>query len=238
MQGTPPHPPALSSPDRLATGASPCVSANLSRCRRFRCMRLCGLNDAIRRIRADDCDRRDRRHRRVPFRPARHVAEQRVGGDRGADREPRSATPGAGARADAERQRRERCIARRVTSRFAASAKPGSSSRRSIRRSERSSTTSTSAASQRSARLYDVRQIEVFRGPQGTLYGANALAGLVNVTTRRSDEGAGDGCHDRRRRLRHAQARRLCLRPVARFAGRSPGGTAVPTATVTCTTTS
>lgn len=31
--------------------------------------------------------------------------------------------------------------------------------------------------------LYDVRQIEVFRGPQGTLYGANALAGLVNVTT-------------------------------------------------------
>lgn len=31
--------------------------------------------------------------------------------------------------------------------------------------------------------LYDVKQIEVFRGPQGTLYGANALAGLVNVTT-------------------------------------------------------
>lgn len=34
------------------------------------------------------------------------------------------------------------------------------------------------------ATLFDVEQIEVFRGPQGTRYGANALAGLVNVKTR------------------------------------------------------
>ncbi len=34
------------------------------------------------------------------------------------------------------------------------------------------------------ATLFDVEQVEVLRGPQGTRYGANALAGLVNVVTR------------------------------------------------------
>ena len=38
------------------------------------------------------------------------------------------------------------------------------------------------------ATLMDVKQVEVLRGPQGTRYGANALAGLINVMTNDPDD--------------------------------------------------
>ncbi len=33
------------------------------------------------------------------------------------------------------------------------------------------------------ASLYDINQVEIFRGPQGTKFGASALAGVINITT-------------------------------------------------------
>jgi outer membrane receptor protein involved in Fe transport len=39
--------------------------------------------------------------------------------------------------------------------------------------------------------LFDVDQVEVLRGPQGTLYGANALAGLINVRSEQPEASPG-----------------------------------------------
>ncbi|MGV6818150.1 MAG: TonB-dependent receptor [Thiotrichales bacterium] len=40
--------------------------------------------------------------------------------------------------------------------------------------------------------LFDVQQVEVLRGPQGTRYGANALGGLINIRTNPPSETAED----------------------------------------------
>ncbi len=37
------------------------------------------------------------------------------------------------------------------------------------------------------ATLFDVSQVEVFRGPQGTRFGANAMAGMINMNGREAD---------------------------------------------------
>ncbi len=49
----------------------------------------------------------------------------------------------------------------------------------------------------------DIDRIEVVRGPQSTIYGPRALAGVIQIFTKQGERNAGDVGQFRRRQLRH-----------------------------------
>ncbi|KAB0238321.1 hypothetical protein EZJ55_24520 [Microcystis aeruginosa EAWAG127a] len=74
------------------------------------------------------------------------------------------------------------------------------------------------------ATLFDVAQIEVLRGPQGAIHGANALAGLINLRTRAPQPDAERRIELTRRRLRDCRAGRGAGRRARRRARRGRRG--------------
>ena len=53
--------------------------------------------------------------------------------------------------------------------------------------------------------FYDAERVEVLRGPQGTLYGRNTTAGVVNMITNKPTDEFGGGHYSRARQLRPYQ---------------------------------
>ena len=60
--------------------------------------------------------------------------------------------------------------------------------------------------------LEDIDRIEAISGPGGTLWGANAVNGVISITTKSAQDTQGRICRDRRRRRAAAGLRRRALR--------------------------
>src|SRR6202042_2609924 len=66
--------------------------------------------------------------------------------------------------------------------------------------------------------MYDLADVEVLKGPQGTLYGRNSTAGAINLTSS-APRPLRRRVHHPLRRLRHLPGRRLRQHPARRRSG-------------------